>query len=246
MLALRFAVTASRDSGDAFDELRDEIARADGPAVSPLFVPDYKSLHEAMHLQLADVAWCPPLVARDLLRVGAGDPIATVERGGRDAHYSAIIVRRDSEIGGDLGTARFGWVSRLSAAGYIVPRRHLASLGVSFARATETFHRSHDELARALIARQVDVIGTYASKGAHGYVLPARLREQRIFATAGPIPGDVIVYGRRGAPELSRSLGAALQRVRLAPHGPLANLLDASGFGPVGFHHFDALARWFD
>jgi ABC-type phosphate/phosphonate transport system substrate-binding protein len=248
MLPLRFAVTASGELGDAaFTELRAAIVRADGPDVAPLFLPDYNSLHEAVHLQVTDVAWCPPLVARDLLRVDAAEPIVTVERGGADHYYSAIVVRSDSPLRlAELGTSRFGWVSRLSAAGYIVPRRYLSSIGVNMARADERFLKTHAELAKALLARRVDTIATYAARTPTGFRLPEALRGERILGTAGPIPGDVIVFGRRSDALRARELGVALRRVRVAPFGSLAQLLNATGFGAVGFHHFDALARWFD
>jgi len=249
MLPLRFAIASSADlRGAAFEELRAAIVSAGGPNLAPLFLPNYVALYETVHLHVADVAWCPPLVARDLVRVAAADPIAAVMRGGAEHYYSVIVAHADASVRtlADVGHARFGWVSRLSAAGYIVPRRYLATMGVSLAHADERFFHTHAALARALLARDVDVIATYAARTATSFRLPEALRTQRILAAAGPIPGDVIVCGRRMDPPRARDLASALLDVRIDPSGPLSELLNASGFAPVAQDHFDPLSRWFD
>ena len=248
-MTIRFAVATTQELGRAaFDELRRLVHQARGPHIEPVFVPNYVSLFETVHLQAAEAAWCPPLVARDLVRVAAADPIATVLRGGIDHYYSAIVsldysgVRRISQI----LDARVGWVSRLSAAGYVVPRDYLQSLGLDVTSLDESFFHTHGETVRALRRGDVDVIGTYASARDGCFHLSPALGAARILGVAGQIPGDVVVVGRAVGARVASELGAALRVGRIAPDGALAALMNASGFGAVPPGHLDSLARWME
>jgi ABC transporter, phosphonate, periplasmic substrate-binding protein len=257
MTFLRFAVATTPDlGGDAFDELRTMLSAADGPDVEPVFVPNYVALYETIHLHAADAAWCPPLVARDLVRVAAADPVATVLRGGMDHYYSALVAHERSAVRhvSHVATARVGWVSRLSAAGYVVPRDYLQSLGVDISALAEEFFHTHGRLIHALLDREVDVVGTYASAHGGRFFTSRALADQRIIGVAGQIPGDVIVVARvdgsgrsRGTEtRIGKELGTALRMAHVAPDGPLAALMNASGFGYVPPGHLEALSRWME
>ena len=246
MTLLRFAVATTPDlGGDAFDELRTILSAAGGPDVEPVFVPNYVSLFETMHLHVADAGWCPPLVARDLVRVAAADPVATVLRGGNDHYYSAIVARPDSGIRhvSQIVQARVGWVSRMSAAGYVVPRDYLQSLGIELTALDERFFHTHGRLTHALLDGDVDVIGTYASAHDGRFFTSPVLAQARILGVAGQIPGDVIV-ATRSVLRAGRELGAALRSAHVSADGPLAALMNASGFGHVPPDHLLSLARW--
>ena len=249
MTLLRFAVATTPELGsDAFDELRTMLSAAGGPDIEPVFVPNYVSLYETVHLHAADAAWCPPLVARDLVRVAAADPIATVLRGGIDHYYSALVTQRDGAVRhvSHVVTARIGWVSRLSAAGYVVPRDYLQSLGIDVAKLDEYFFNTHGRLIRALLDREVDVIGTYASAHNGRFFTSPSLADERILGVAGQIPGDVIVLARPIDPRAGRELGAALRASHVAADGALAQLMNASGFGWVPPDHLESLSRWME
>jgi ABC-type phosphate/phosphonate transport system substrate-binding protein len=205
------------------------LASAGGPDIEPVYVSSYVALYETVHLHAADAAWCPPLVARDLIRVAAADPIATVLRGGADHYYSALVTRRASKVKhvSDITSARVGWVSRLSAAGYVVPRDYLQSLGIAVEELDEHFFHTHGKLVLGLLEGEVDVIGTYASARAGRFQTSLALENARILGVAGQIPGDVIVLGRA-----------------VDPRGALSALMNASGFGFVPPDHLGSLARW--
>jgi len=236
MTLLRFAVATTPElGGDAFDELRTMLTVADGPDIEPVFVPNYVSLYETVHLHAADAAWCPPLVARDLLRVAAADPVATVLRAASDVRHIS-----------DIESARVGWVSRLSAAGYVVPRDYLQSLGIEVDRLDESFFHTHGRAVEALLDGEVDVIGTYASAHAGKFHTSSALEGARILGVAGQIPGDVIVVTRAIEPRIGRALGSALRHARIASDGALAALMNASGFGYVPPDHLASLARWME
>ncbi len=249
MTLLRFAVATTPElGGDAFDELRTMLAVAKGPDIEPVFVPNYVSLYETVHLHAADAAWCPPLVARDLVRVAAADPVATVLRGGIDHYYSALVTRQASEVRhvSHIAEARVGWVSRLSAAGYVVPRDYLQSLGVDVDMLDESFFHTHGRLVQALLDGEVDVIGTFASALNGKFRVSSALDDARILGVAGQIPGDVIVVGRSRDSRVGRELGAALRQARIVSDGPLAALMNASGFGYVPPDHLGSLSRWME
>ncbi len=249
MVTLRFAVATTAALGTtAFDELRAMLRPARGLEIEPVFVPNYVALFETVHLHAADVAWCPPLVARDLVRVAAADPIATVLRGGVDHYYSAIVTRKDTHVRDvrDLDHARIGWVSRLSAAGYVVPRDFLQSLGLDVERFDESFFHTHGRLVRALLDDEVDVIATYASSQSGTFRLSPALAGTRILGVAGQIPGDVIVVARSVGSRVARELGSALRDGTIASNGALAALMNASGFGFVPPDHLGSLARWME
>ena len=249
MTFLRFAVATTPElGGDAFDELRTILSVAGGPEIEPVFVPSYVALYETIHLHAADAAWCPPLVARDLVRVAAADPVATVLRGGMDHYYSALVTQSDSSIRHvtHVAQARVGWVSRLSAAGYVVPRDYLASLGVDVSKLDESFFHTHGRAIHALLDREVDVIGTYASAHGGRFFTSPLLAPQRILGVAGQIPGDVIVMARQVEARALRELGTALRSGHIVPDGPLASLMNASGFGYVPPDHLDSLSRWME
>jgi ABC-type phosphate/phosphonate transport system substrate-binding protein len=249
MSLLRFAVATTPElGGDAFDELRAMLAVAAGPDIEPVFVPNYVSLYETVHLHAADAAWSPPLVARDLVRVAAADPIATVLRGGIDHYYSALVAHATSEVRhvSHIENARVGWVSRLSAAGYVVPRDYLQSLGIEVDHLDETFFHTHGRVVQALLDGEVDVVGTFASANGGTFQTSPALAGCRILGVAGQIPGDVIVVARAVDPSVGRELGRALRHGPIDSSGPLAALMNASGFGFVPPDHLGSLARWME
>lgn len=140
------------------------------------------------------VVWAPSLVARDLIEARVASPIAVVVRpvvGPPSPHASILAGRPAIETLADIAGARVGWVSRLSATGYRVPRLYLESFGLDLGRlfASERFYGSHGAVARALLDGEIDVAATHSG----------RLREAieggtaRALTSIGPIPGDVIL-----------------------------------------------------
>lgn len=232
---------------EAFADLAARLVTSGAPALEPVFVPSYTSLTDTLNTLRADVAWCPPLVARELVRIAAAQPVATVMRHGADHYYSALVARAGSAFRTvrDLSRARIGWVSPLSAAGYVVPRSYLRSIGVPLAFREEHFLDGHAPLLAALDRDEVDVVATYAVR--EGLVFKVRTRPDLVMlATAGPISGDVIVVARWVDPARTESLTNAFLGATADPSGPFTRLMEASGFGRVMPWHLDTLARWFD
>lgn len=246
-MSLRFAIAMSRElAAPAFVEL-DRVLRSEGaPPIEPVFVPSYAALADAIHMQQAELGWTPPLVARELVRIAAADPIVTVLRSGVDHYYSALVSRGDARIRTlqDLAHARIGWVSEMSAAGYIVPRNYLRSIGTPLEFRSERFYHSHSKLVRALVYDEIDVAATYAVREGQAFRV-RHLPAYTMLATAGPIPGDVVVAARWISREQREAVTNAFIRCVARPGGAFARLMEATGFARVMPWHLETLARWF-
>jgi ABC-type phosphate/phosphonate transport system substrate-binding protein len=247
-LPLRFALATTPQAGaDAVAEMR-EILSAINVDMEPVFASSYTALYDAVHLHEADAAWCPPLVARDLQRDGAAVPCVSVVRNGSVHYFSAIVGGPDLHAPADI--KRFGWVSRMSAAGYLVPRSYLASIGIDLSTQAESFFRSHARSMSALEAGVVDAIATYAFR-AEGtpnkepYV-PHAFVGARLLATIGPIPGDVIMVSQTLEAPRAKALGDALRASTIPKHGAITTLMGATSFGEVPLGHLESLSRWIE
>jgi phosphate/phosphite/phosphonate ABC transporter binding protein len=172
----------------------------------------YEALAADVRDGRADAAWLPPIVFVTLGDVVRG--IGSVLRGTHATYDAALVVRADSTItalDGLRGT-RVAWVDRWSAAGYVLPRLHLAMHGLDPRRIfrSETFHGSHRSAIAAVLDGDADVAGTYAHVSAGRAVAGGwnelepeqgapRLRGDgtgrmgvRVLATSGAIPPDVL------------------------------------------------------
>ncbi len=244
-MKIRFAMIAARgvDHG-AFAELKGLLAHA-GLDAEPAFVPTYAAMYGVLQQRVCTLGWSPPLVARDLLRDHQAEPVALVMRNGTQSYYSAIVTKRRSRLWhvGQLERARIGWVSRLSASGYIVPRAYLSSCRVSVFFARETFHETHARAAAALETDAVDAIATYAvvrdAKTLHVPLVP----DFNVLAMAGPIPGEIVVAPSGTDAGLVLAAREALSHKAPDPVGCLASL-GVTGFAPPPERYVDSLSQW--
>jgi phosphonate transport system substrate-binding protein len=251
--AVRFALFAQPSSiaVRAFEELATHVAATSPLRLEPVWVPSYAALAEAIDRGAADVGWSPPLVARDLLAAHAGVPVVAVERRGHTSYFSVLVARQGFALADvrSLANARVGWVSKLSAAGYVIPSLYLQSLGIEpgEAFAEQSFFGSHARVGRALDLAEVDVAATYATiapasrallKSAH---LPSGTR---VLAAAGPIPGDVIFASTSLDPRASEGLRGSLLRMTVPNGSALRELMDVDRFEVPSLEHFDTLRRW--
>ena len=246
-LPLRFALAATpQAAADAVSELRNALARADDCDMEPVFAPSYTALYEVMHLHDADVAWCPPLVARDLQRDGAAEPRLSIVRNGSASYFSAILGGAALQSPADI--KRFGWVSRMSAAGFLIPRSYLASIGVDMAQRDERFLHTHARCMSALESGVVDAIATYAVRDelTDEVRVPHAFPGARILATMGPIPGDVIMVARSVAPSRAQALSDILKGATLETGSAITQLMGATRFGDVPRGHLESLSRWIE
>lgn len=233
----------------AFDELAQVVVREGGPTLVPVFVPSYAALYETLAAGEAETAWAPPLVARDFVRAELALPIVVATRNDEVSYYSALVVPLHSRLLylGDLARARarMGWVSKLSAAGYVVPRWFLQSAGYRLDSlfASEELMGSHAGLGEALAVSRIDAAATYASVRGEAFMTADLGMPLRILGIAGPIPGDVIVARCDLELETRAALVRALVQGRFDPH-VLRKLMNTERFAPAPANHLAPLSAW--
>jgi ABC-type phosphate/phosphonate transport system substrate-binding protein len=239
---VRFAMATTPQAGASAAFELGAIFDAVGLELQPVFVPNYRALYDAMHDDHADAAWCPPIVARDLRRDGVAATSVCVERNGVPSYFSAIV--GGPTLGSPSDVHRFGWVSELSAAGYLVPRSYLASLPHPVDFREERFFHTHERCMDALEANIVDAIATYATKENGVARVPHAFEGAKVLTTIGPIPGDVIMLSAETGLRLAKKLGAMFEKAEIDRDGAIFKLMGATRFAPVPFGHLEALSKW--
>jgi ABC-type phosphate/phosphonate transport system substrate-binding protein len=198
----------------------------------------------------------PPLPAIELEEEGAATPLALPLRQ-ENASYYAALVTRDGRAKSltDLRGMRIAWVDKESAAGYLVPRMHLASLGIDprtfFSQ--ESFARSHAGVVDAVVSRAVDVGATFCTLDSTsprsqrimtaGWTASdgSKIRDVEIVTTLGPIPNDAIVASTRVSAPVRTSLTRWLLTPDERTQGLFAELFQARSFRVASSAHFDEL-----
>jgi ABC-type phosphate/phosphonate transport system substrate-binding protein len=207
-------------------------------------LPSYAALADAIERGTCDAAWAPPLVALSLQASHAARTVAAVQRDGRTWYHAALVAEQAGWITRlrDLAHARVGWVARESAAGYVVPRLHVESMGVVPAGfGDEVFLGSHAAAAAALGAGEVDVIATHARVDEARRVVPRDVGfPVRVLSAAGPIPADVVVARLDLGRATTSLLGAALEAASrvVAPRTRDGRTI---GFVRAGAEHLEPL-----
>jgi phosphonate transport system substrate-binding protein len=144
------------------------------------------------------------------------EPVLRLQTGGRNAFYSYILVREDSEarVLADLSGARFGFGSVLSTSSHLVPRAMLIEAGLDLGEDIEcSYLEHHDRAARAVLLREVDACGVRDIVGDRFVG-----RGLRILARSEPIPNFPIVSSPQAPAELrSRMVRALVELPKLDP-----------------------------
>jgi phosphate/phosphite/phosphonate ABC transporter binding protein len=243
----------ARDRFVRFGEALSKLAKLD---VQLFDASSYDELSNAIVSGYVDVAWLPPIPFLALDARGAVAPLVHLERGGRAAYESVLIVARDSGLRtlDDVVGTRAAWVEPSSASGFVVPRLSLAARGIDPRTAfeEERFWRTHESVVRAVARGLSDVGATYAgfdragtlTRGPWQHVQGAE-DAVRVLARVGEVPGD-IVAARAALPGGTRErvLGALLAATRDGRSRLLAR--DAFGvddFRPFSRAGYEALRR---
>jgi phosphonate transport system substrate-binding protein len=238
-------------------ELCDWLAmRLDAP-VRAHRAPSPAALASAFGAGRIDVAWVSPALFLTAPELAAAKPLVCSVRAGMALYHSVLFVREKAALRSpaDLRGTRVAWVAPTSAAGYIVPRLSLASHGLEPQSlfSAESFHDSHGNVARAVMARQADVGATYCVFEG-GDATAAKLRagfdeaengaeRARILYAAGPIPSDPIVAGPRVTATARVQIAAAFADAAADPlvRPAILHILGADAFEAVRPHAFDEL-----
>lgn len=203
-----FGIVRANDWSDGkapFEELCALASDAAGVRFEPVLTSSYDELAAAIREGEVGLAWLPPVPTIELESRGEASVLAIPARRGAVTYHAAFIVRRGGpKTLAELRGRRAAWVQRDSAAGYLVPRMHLAAQGFDVLRffARELFVHSHTAVLDAVLAGEADVGATFCSvDGATGRVLRSAWQDEQgnsirpieALATMGPIPNDALV-----------------------------------------------------
>jgi phosphonate transport system substrate-binding protein len=168
-------------------------------------LPDsYNELATALERDRVQYAWMSPaLMVLTSERIQL-QPLLSAVRNDRNDYCAALFVDAAGPVH-DLEALRgetVAWVDPASAAGYLVPRIHLAANGIDPGElfGEELFLGSHAEVVRAVASGRAALGATYAEQPAPGepirragFLDVAPDREMRVLEWTQPIPNDVIV-----------------------------------------------------
>lgn len=238
-----------------FAELCALLSEASGVTFKPTITTSYRELAVGIEDGEVGVAWLPPIPTIDLESRRLSTVLGIPARNGATTYHSALIVRRGGPKSvAELRGRRAVWVQRESAAGYLVPRMHLAAQGLDVLRffARELFVHSHSAVVDAIVHGDADVGATYCHERSEGDAprvvrgpwMDEDGRSQRpieVLTTFGPIPNDALV----GSNELSASTRSAVTRWLLDPtdraRDLLKRLLGSGDFRVHDASHYDPL-----
>jgi ABC-type phosphate/phosphonate transport system substrate-binding protein len=176
------------------------VSDATGVSFAPHHAASYRELAEGIRLGDVGIAWMPPIPAIELEEDGLATPLALPWRHESASYYSALVTREGYARGvPELQGMRVAWVDKESAAGYLVPRMHLASLGLDVRSffAQETFAHSHLGVIDAVVSGAADVGATFCTleQGSKRIMTAgwtaadgSKIRNVDQVATLGPIP----------------------------------------------------------
>lgn len=241
---------------DASTQLRlicEELSRLTSRIVIPQVLRSGADLALQLSRGTVHLAWMPPLNALEVTRSGAATATLCSVRNGKSSYHSVLFTRRLTTVRTlpDLEGCHVAWVSRTSAAGYVLPRLRLSAAGLDpdtlFRR--ETFHDNHAQVARAVFAGEADVGATFAVfEPRTGRIVRAGWEEAGVpldgahpLITTGPIPSDAIVLSSKMPAVIAREMTSALLQLPRRVPGPLRTLLGADDLVPVRSSHFDEL-----
>jgi phosphonate transport system substrate-binding protein len=237
-------------NGALFAELSESIRTSTGLSLAPVFSASYEDLFARVSQDPETLCWAPPLLAHQLTLRGLAKTLVVAARRGRPDYYATLVTFAGDEVPGmaALRRARVGWVSKLSVAGYGLPRLYLRSLGMepNLIFGSQSFFGSHEAVASALLRGDIDVGATYGHLGGDGkrVHLDERISDARILALAGPIPADAILTGAAIDDRARETLRRGFLAARIAPDGQIATRLHVERFDPVPLGHLDPIRRW--
>lgn len=246
---IRFALPVfSGVEAPEFRSFTDSLRTLTGVPFTILPVATHAGIESVVERGVADIAWAPPLVALDLVSLGAARVFAAASRAGRTAYPSLLVVGRETAIRhvGDLAGRRVAWVSSRSAAGYEVPRLFLEACGLPLDRlfSRETMTGSHLGALDAVRTGRADVAACYGVKGdtPASVELPLRLDDVRIVAVAGAVPSDVLIARRKLDPALLDIVVRGLLRLDDGGMFPLRKLLGVDQLVRASSDHLASLS----
>ena len=205
--AITLGLVPSSTPGDArlaLDSLCIALTKQLDTPVHGINCASYSDLALELEKDRVDYAWMSPtlmILTNENIQLR---PLLSAVRNDRTAYNSCLFVdgKRPMKSIEELRGQVVAWVDRTSAAGYIVPRIHLAGLGIDPTRffRKELFLRSHADAIKAVFDGSADMGATYGQKPEDGqpvvragFLDVAPDRHVRVLDWTREIPNDIIV-----------------------------------------------------
>ncbi len=228
-------------------------SKASGDHVTPHVASSYRELADGLARGSLGLAWLSPILAVDVEDQGHGAVLALPVRNGTASYHTAFITRKGGpRTLADCVGRSVAWVDRDSASGYMIPRLHLASLGLdpakSFSR--ETFHGTHSAVVEAVLSGRSDVGVTFANVDPGtkqilnaGWTDPTGRSDRpvHVIDTAGPIPNDAIVASTKLPAATRAALTRWLLEIDTVERDLFRRLIRAEEFKVIPPSHFEPL-----
>lgn len=234
-------------------DLCEIISAATGTVFYAHLALSYRELADAIEHGDVGLAWMPPIPAVELEDKGVATPLALPSRRETTSYNAALIVRRGGpKTVAELQGRRVAWVDPESAAGYLVPRLHIASLGFDVQKffGQETFVKSHFGVVDAVVNGLADVGATFCSldpitkrvitagwTGADG----GTIRPVDVVTTMGPIPNEAIVTATKMPASIKASVTRWLLHLDAPARALLTELFHVQTFRLATPAHFEPL-----
>lgn len=249
------AVTAA-----CFVELCRAGSRALDVEIVPKHAPTYAALKEMMKADVS-LAWAPPLLGAEIVANGLAEPLVVPVRHGATAFASAFVVKKSQTLDSAqwpgkaallaLQGKRVAWVDPKSAAGYVLPRLHIASHGLDPSKffAGEELVGTHLAALDAVVSGRADTCATFCRVADDGHILSAGwlradgkpIRQVEIAATTQRVPNDAVL----ASPSLDAGTRAKVLGWMLEPDEAsaplLLELMTTSTFRIASADHFAPL-----
>jgi phosphonate transport system substrate-binding protein len=249
MAPLTLAVVPSATPGDhraALDELCAALSTELGEPVRGLLPDSYSDLIRQIELDRVQYAWMSPALAVLASEKQRLEPLLSAVREDRTDFRAVLFVDGNGPFRTieDLQGKTVAWVDTASAAGYLVPRLHLAAKGIDPSRlfGEELFLRSHAEVVTAVYDGRAQVGATYAHRPPQGqpirragFIDVAPDRPARVLEWTQAIPSDVIVGHGLMSRAQHRAFSAAIQALASRDDGRplLYRAFHAEQFAPT-------------
>src|SRR5581483_1339653 len=187
------------------------------------------------------LAWAPPLLGAEIVAAGLAEPLVVPVRHGATAFAAAFVVKKSPTVDPaqwpsksaltQLQGKRVAWVDPKSAAGYVLPRLHIASHGFDPAKffSNEEIVGTHLAALDAVVTGRADTCATFCRVAEDGRILSAgwlradgkAIRQVEVAATTQRVPNDCVLASKK----LDDAMRAKLLSWMLEPDEGSAPLL---------------------
>jgi ABC-type phosphate/phosphonate transport system substrate-binding protein len=242
-----------------------ELCRAATRALEIEIVPKHAASYDALRQSMAEgelaLAWAPPLLGAEIVSEGLADPLVVPERNGATSYAAAFVVKYPTSLGPDawptksalvaLSGKRVAWVDPRSAAGYVLPRIHIASHGLDPSKffSSEEFVGTYLAALDAIVSGRADVSSTFCRVADDGRILSAGwlradgrpIRHVHVAATTQRVPNDAVLAAKSLGPSERARVLAWMLNPDQASALLLLELMTTSTFRMASADHFAPL-----